>query len=244
MQLKNVATGSNLIVVSSNDDCQELQKSLVIGKDCNSEMPFESAVAPYTILIDNQRSSDINKILAMVPDSVDRLLIIGATGWEVKLNGLTERNLSDLKQLQVTHCQLKEVPSYVFNYLELELLNLSHNLLKELPEVVWCLGNLKVIHLQDNRLKKIPDGIGSLDRLEVMNMAKNNLSPQLPITFIGHLRKCKSFSFDDNPLTLVTGSNNDNILRYLEALTLFRLDGGGGGLMPASTLISSQFQTI
>ena len=59
MQLKKVVTGSNLIVVSSNDDCQELQKSLVISKDCNSEMPFESAVAPYTILIDNQRSSDI-----------------------------------------------------------------------------------------------------------------------------------------------------------------------------------------
>ena len=211
--------GSNVIVVSSNDDCQELLEALEKGKDCNSEMPFESAVAPYTILIHNQRSDDINKILTMVPDSVEGLLIIGATGGEVKLNGLIKRNLSDLKIVQVTHCQLKEVPSDVFSHLgNLELLNLSHNRLKELPETVEYLGNLREIHLQDNRLEKIPDGIGSLHSLEVMNLAQNNLS-QLPITVVGHLRKCNSFSFDDNPLTLMTGRNIEDILRYLEALS-------------------------
>ena len=32
------------------------------------------------------------------------------------------------------------------------------------------------------------------------------------------MKKCNSFSIDDNPLTLVTGSNTDNLLKYLEAL--------------------------
>ena len=146
--------GSDVIVVSTNDDCQELLQSLRKGKDCYSEMPFKNAVVPYTILIHNHRSDDINKIFTMAPDSVERLLIIGATGGEVKLNGLTKRNLLDLKQLQVTHCQLKEVPSDVFRHLRnLELLNLSHKNLKELPELVGYLRNLREIHLQDNRLK-------------------------------------------------------------------------------------------
>ena len=128
MELQKVVSGSNLIVVSSNEDCQELLQSLEKGKHCNSEMPLQSVIAPYTILIHNQRSDDINKILTMVSDNVERPLIIGAADGEVKLDGLIKTILSDLKQLQVTHCQLKEVPSDIFSHLgNLEQLNLSHD---------------------------------------------------------------------------------------------------------------------
>ena len=44
MELQKVVSGSNLIVVSSNEDCQELLQSLEKGKHCNSEMPLQTTM--------------------------------------------------------------------------------------------------------------------------------------------------------------------------------------------------------
>ncbi len=74
--------------------------------------------------------------------------------------------------------RLQEIPSKIGNLTNLEILDISNNNISELPDDFKNLKNLKQLYIQENKLDKIPTSISFLNELNVLDISDNVLIQQ------------------------------------------------------------------
>ena len=79
----------------------------------------------------------------------------------------------DVRILDLSYHQLKEVPRGISELTKLEILNLRGNQITELPAELWTLSNLRVLNLTDNRISEVPSEINKLTSLRKLELMKN-----------------------------------------------------------------------
>lgn len=146
-----------------------------------------------------------------------------------------------LKELRLTHNQLKILPNSLETLINLEFLDLGINELTILPDFIGNLTNLTLLSISSNQLATLPDSIGNLTNLTKLSCADNRLK-ELPFS-LGDLTKLTFLDISHNELTALPSSlekltqvdfllaNNNQIkalpisLVALSHKTLFGLEG-------------------
>jgi hypothetical protein len=100
--------------------------------------------------------------------------------------------LTELKQLNLTNNQFKEIPDCFKNLRHLEDLDLSRTYLDPFPESITHLRSLKILRVFVSSFSKIPDSIGNLTSLEEL-VLRNTSKITLPET-IGNLTSLKKLA--------------------------------------------------
>lgn len=63
--------------------------------------------------------------------------------------------LTNLRELRMTECKLKEIPKYISKLNSLEIISFSHNNIVEIPDELFQLPNLHSLILMSNNIKNI-----------------------------------------------------------------------------------------
>ena len=84
----------------------------------------------------------------------------------------TSRNFPN--SLIESNKQLTKFPN-IFDNFDIKNIDLSHNHIEEIPEDIHSLINLKNLNLSHNKLKTLPDGIMKLEKLELLSLADNEI---------------------------------------------------------------------
>jgi len=82
-------------------------------------------------------------------------------------------HLPNLKEINFSYSKIKN-PEIVFNFRSLEILDLSYCELNEIPKTIKFLKNLKELDLTDTKLLEIPSEIIYCQNLEKLNLMWNN----------------------------------------------------------------------
>ena len=133
--------------------------------------------------------------------------------------------------LDLSFCNLIEVPKEVFKLINLTYLNLSSNKLTELSTEIGQLTNLTHLHLSANSLTQLPAEISQLTNLTSLNFSFNSLT-QLPIE-IGQLPNLTHLYLNSNSLTqlpIEIGQLSNLTDLYLSFNSLTQLPTGIGQL--------------
>jgi Leucine-rich repeat (LRR) protein len=85
-------------------------------------------------------------------------------------------NLTGLKELNLSHNSLVDLPKSVGSLHQLRELDLSQNKFSCLPEHLVNLKDLQFLDLSDNEFKVLPEWIGNLTRLKYLRLFGNRLS--------------------------------------------------------------------
>ncbi|XP_013419969.1 malignant fibrous histiocytoma-amplified sequence 1 homolog [Lingula anatina] len=104
--------------------------------------------------------------------------------------------LKNLKKLNLSWNELKEIALPVCKLLRLESLNLAANSIKAVPPQISKLQNLKELNISDNILKEIPLPVCELVRLEALNVLGNLITTVPPQ--IAKLKNLKKFNLAFN----------------------------------------------
>jgi len=98
---------------------------------------------------------------------------------------------------------------------QLHSLDLSHCEIRELPKTIGNQDKLWDLFLQHNRLTRVPVELGKLEELETINLSYNDIS-ELPEEF-GDLQSLERILISNNPLEfLPKDMENLNDLKYIE----------------------------
>eukprot|EP00887_Chlorella_sp_A99_P004206 scaffold15.g4206.t1 len=130
-------------------------------------------------------------------------------------------------RLDLSDCELSEVPAAVLELTDLEELSLSGNHLTTLPEGVSRLTRLRRLQLAGNRLEALPPGLGALAALEGLWL-HGNLLRALPDS-LGALSSLRQLSLAGNRLEQLPDS-----LGALAALTELGVAGNRLRRLPAA----------
>lgn len=104
--------------------------------------------------------------------------------------------LKNLRKLDLSFCQVKEVPAEIGALQNLTTLNLSSNQIAELPTEIGNLQNLDTLDLSRNRLSAVPASIGQLQQLELLDLSDNKLTTLPPK--LGNLGNLKSLNLSSD----------------------------------------------
>lgn len=124
--------------------------------------------------------------------------------------------LEALKELYLSHNNLKTIPDSVRRIKNLEVLHLNNNELKKLPEDIGDLEKLIWLVLKYNEIEKLPESIGKLQLLRILNLHHNQLV-ELPNS-IGNLKNLKKLHLENNRLEKLPDT-----ITEMESLTQFAL---------------------
>ncbi|KAK0395928.1 hypothetical protein QR680_001491 [Steinernema hermaphroditum] len=93
-----------------------------------------------------------------------------------------------LRNLDLTHNKIREIPVFIGAFTMLKQLHLSENLIEELPDEIGCLKKLEVLNIGDlkaselilnqNRLRALNNGLASCRRLKILRLQENCLSKE------------------------------------------------------------------
>jgi len=126
--------------------------------------------------------------------------------------------LAALKELYLSHNNLKIIQDGIRRVKNLIVLKLDHNELEELPEAIGDLEKLRWLILNDNEIKKLPESIGKLTLLEELHVNRNQLI-ELPNS-IGNLKSLVKLFLKSNRL-----KNLPDVITGLETLRQLSLSG-------------------
>ncbi|GAB3270104.1 hypothetical protein GCM10027347_40570 [Larkinella harenae] len=109
------------------------------------------------------------------------------------LNGLVA-----LEKLNLSGCQLKQLPASITHLINLKELTVSNNPLIELPAQVGALTKLEMLNASGCRLQRLPESMGKLTQLQTLNMADNQLDS---LSFdLGKLTQLRSVELNNNQI--------------------------------------------
>ncbi len=115
-----------------------------------------------------------------------------------------------LKQLNLSSCNIGELPTRFFETIQLEELNLSYNNLVDLTGQIRALTNLKRLELNYNRITQLPDELFELSNLQYLAFSGNPLS-QLP----PQLTKLKNLTILDLLDTVIAEEHVDIVRSWV-----------------------------
>jgi Leucine-rich repeat (LRR) protein len=110
-----------------------------------------------------------------------------------------KKELLELKFLNLSENNLKELPPEIGSLKNLETLMINNNLLTVLPPEIGKLENLKYLILHGNQITFLPPEMGKLASLKIMSASYNKLSA-LPKE-IGALENLEILKINSNQIT-------------------------------------------
>eukprot|EP00961_Rhodomonas_salina_P249923 3378136-Rhodomonas_salina.2 len=136
-------------------------------------MPLESEVEDLTdLLVPRNRFREAPMQLAFA-SSLLRLDL--SENVMEKVSNRVMYELSNLKELRISHNRLIELPHSVGSLTSLEILIMDENLVHTLPNSLSTMTALTLLDITHNRLKELPAGIGGLTALRELHVARNAL---------------------------------------------------------------------
>lgn len=106
--------------------------------------------------------------------------------------------------LDLSHCNLKEIPEEIFELKELKHLVLNYNELKNLPSEIGNLEKLERLSLVGNEIILLPPNITKLQKLKSLNLARNQINFLPPN--IGEVQKLEELILAENQITIIPKS--------------------------------------
>ena len=92
-------------------------------------------------------------------------------------------NLQKLKKLELSNCQITNIPDELIQLSDLVELSLPDNQLESIPKVIFRLERLKRLNLSKNEIDELPTEINNLKQLEHLTLS-SNLLQSLPNSLI------------------------------------------------------------
>ncbi|XP_041064297.1 leucine-rich repeat transmembrane protein FLRT3 isoform X1 [Carcharodon carcharias] len=134
---------------------------------------------------------------------------IGALQWNVFTN------LSGIKVLDLSNCNISDIYDVDENPSSLEVLYLDHNQLEQLPSnFLTNVPSLKILHLEENHLQQLPENIlEASDQIQELYLDSNNLNSIPPSVFKPSLEKLSLF----NNTLECTCALYDGLAKYMSA---------------------------
>ena len=139
-------------------------------------------------------------------------------------------DLNEIKNLDLSLCDLERLPEKFSNCLNLEKLNLESNNFKDFPNEILKLKNLTHLFLGWNKIKKLPDGLNALNNLECLKIGDNYIET-IPES-ISDLKKLTELDIGGNALDTfpiainrLTSLKNINFVEYNGDNETFDEDG-------------------
>ena len=171
---------------------------------------------------------EIKSFINSGSDVIDELESI--LGIDLKITTVNENfsriliKKGEIVGLDLSHLNLKKLPSCIQKLNHLEMLSLVSNQLDEVPAWIGKLVTLKKLNMVNNEIKSLPESVGKLTSLETLDLAQNELE-KLPES-IGDLLSLKKLYLYNNQLkelpesignlkileTILVG---ENLLEYL-----------------------------
>ena len=128
------------------------------------------------------------------------------------------KNFKNLQALDLSYndkLSVRQVLDVTKGIEQLHSLNLSHCEIRELPKAIGKQKVLWDLFLQHNRLTRVPIELSNLEELETINLSHNDIS-ELPEEF-GDLQSLEKIYISNNPLEfLPKDMENLNDLKYIE----------------------------
>lgn len=109
----------------------------------------------------------------------------------------------DIKILDLSLSQIKEISNELQIFARLTALTLSGNFIEIIPDFLCNnFPNLNHLYLTHNYIKNIPDSIGNLISLQTLHIYHNEISNiPIPIINLIHLTK---FDYSNNPIEYIS----------------------------------------
>ncbi len=114
------------------------------------------------------------------------------------------KNLTFVKELNLSKNKLKTLPEWISNFKSLEKLNLNYNNFIEIPKPIGSLSALKELKMEDNDIRKFPEFITGLKNLEALSLDSNKIKT-IPSS-IENLKTLQELDLSSNPLTTLPES--------------------------------------
>jgi len=134
---------------------------------------------------------------------------------EISENFKKFKNLQALDLSYNDKLSVRQVLDVTKGIEQLHSLNLSHCEIRDLPKTIGDQKKIWDLYLQHNRLARVPVELGMLEELETINLSYNDIL-ELPEEF-GDLQSLEKIYISNNPLEfLPKDMENLNDLRYIE----------------------------
>jgi Leucine-rich repeat (LRR) protein len=134
---------------------------------------------------------------------------------EISENFKKFKNLQALDLSYNDKLSVRQVLDVTKGIEQLHSLNLSHCEIRELPKTIGDQKKIWDLYLQHNRLARVPVELGMLEELETINLSYNDIL-ELPEEF-GDLQSLEKIYISNNPLEfLPKDMENLNDLKYIE----------------------------
>ncbi|MCU0391701.1 MAG: leucine-rich repeat domain-containing protein [Thermoflexibacter sp.] len=125
----------------------------------------------------------------------------------------------NVKKLDLSNQNLKEIPAEVFKFSKLQSLNLSNNQISQLPDQIQVLESLQELDISNNQLNTVSSKIDDLSFLKKLNLSNNQLV-DIP-EVLSNLRVLEELNLANNQkLNFKKVLNDLGYSRNLKKLTL------------------------
>jgi Leucine-rich repeat (LRR) protein len=134
----------------------------------NDEADYYSTVEKYSWIYNLWKWADDNNI-------VEADAVFDEIGQCTTYRGIPrdKQILENRTYIDLSDCNLNNIPEDIGNLIKLKELNLSENNLVELPYSILNLENLEVLNISENNISTIYDELCYLKKLHIFNSAGN-----------------------------------------------------------------------
>ena len=118
-------------------------------------------------------------------------------------------------QLDLSRCNLYEIPMDEFDPGHLIEVDLSYNKLDDLNPLMMRCNQLKILNLSDNQLKTLPDALGDAFRsLQDLNLSHNHF--EVIPSVIGSFQNIQCLDLSNNPIEKILDGTITELLHLRE----------------------------